>query len=63
MDSSIREALVTLGFDGDLCTVPPMKDIRRKWLKLSLTLHPDKTQTGDSKNSKSYLMITNWFVI
>ena len=47
MDSVIRESLETLGFT-DVSEVPRMKDIRKKWMKLSLIHHPDKT-TGSKE--------------
>ena len=40
MDPVLREALETLEFN-DVSAVPKMKEIRRKWLKLSILLHPD----------------------
>ena len=47
MESVLKEALETLGF-MDVTEVPRMKDIRKKWMKLSLLLHPDKS-TGSKE--------------
>ena len=46
MDPVLRESLDTLEFQ-DVSEIPKMKEIRQKWLKLSLLLHPDKS--GGSK--------------
>ena len=47
MESKIKNALIVLGFD-DLTVIPQMKEIRKKWLKLSLIHHPDKP-TGNKE--------------
>ena len=41
MEPKIKNALKVLGF-VDLAVIPQMKEIRRRWLKLSLVHHPDK---------------------
>ena len=46
MDLILKDALATLGFDESISNLPQMKDVRKKWLRLSLLLHPDK-ETGD----------------
>ena len=47
MDPRIKIALKVLGFE-DLSKIPMMKEIRKKWRKMSLIHHPDKP-TGDTK--------------
>ena len=46
MDSTLKNALEILEFQ-DVAKIPKMKEVRQKWLKLSLLLHPDKQ--GGSK--------------
>ena len=51
MNKSVKEALSILGFD-DLTSLPKLKDIRKRFLELSLKYHPDKN--SDSKQSKEH---------
>ena len=51
MNKSVKEALSILGFD-DFTSLPKLKDIRKKFLELSLKYHPDKN--SDSKQSKEH---------
>ena len=48
MNSKLKAALAFLGFD-DPKTVPKMKDIRKRYIILSLKLHPDKPGGSDAK--------------
>ena len=47
MELKIKNALKVFGFE-DLGVIPKMKEIRKKWIKLSFIIHPDKP-TGDTK--------------
>ena len=48
MNSKLKTALILLGFD-DPKTVPKMKEIRKRYMILSLKLHPDKPGGSDAK--------------
>ena len=50
MDIKVKEALGILGFEN-LETLPKLKDIRKRFMKLSLLHHPDKN--NGSKEAKS----------
>ena len=47
MDSTIEQALKTMGFQ-DITVIPKMKEIRKKWLLLSLITHPDKNGSNQA---------------
>ena len=51
MNNSVMEALSILGFD-DVTSLPKLKEIRKRFLELSLKYHPDKN--SDSMESKEY---------
>ena len=51
MNNSVMEALSVLGFN-DMATLPKLKEIRKRFLQLSLKYHPDKN--GDTSESKEY---------
>ena len=53
MELKIKNALKVLGFE-DLSVIPKMKEIRKKWIKLSFIHHPDKP-TGDTKTFQELL--------
>ena len=47
MELKVEQALKTMGFQ-DITKIPKMKEIRKKWLLLSLINHPDKNGTNEA---------------
>ena len=61
MDTKVRDALKVLGF-GNTSTLPKLKDIRKRYIKLSVLHHPDKNN-GSKESHEMFLSILSAYEI
>ena len=57
MDNLVREALTILGF-LDTASLPKLKEIRKKYMELSLIHHPDRNG-GSKEATENFQKILN----